>query len=535
MKKAHTMKPLRIACLAGTALICCAVPAAAASPAHQLLVSGASSGAIHRYDESTGAYLGNFGAAGQFQAAESAVVTPEKDLLVADATPRHVVVEQCYRHFLRRPPEQGGGNGWTGAFLGRLQIPDAWKFFVRSAENYLQNGRNNTSWTRSMFRLVLGREATAAELSAIVAELDAALPPGTDATFAGQPSRAVVAGRYTATAEAAAYLSSRGLDVSFAGSNRILRYDGRTGALKGVFATVPEPARPCDMAFGPDGHLYVTSPDTDEVLRFDGITGDFLGVWASGDRNAWTPAGLDAPTYLTFSPEGDLYVSSFNNDAIFRYGSDGTFIAKTPLPAGYLSWNPATWVKPEGLALGPGGELYVASYSRHQVLVFDRTSGALLRTAAAGYGLAWPRDLAFRDDGALMVGSLTGNQVLQFHPATGSFLGVFASGGGLNGPAHLLFTGNLDRSPSARIGDLSRLLDAWVSRGIADARDVDSAQRQLAQARDRLDSGAEGAAANILGAFRNHIRALENSRRLAPAYAARLIDEAQAIIDQLNE
>src|SRR5262249_27034289 len=66
----------------------------------------------------------------------------------------------------------------------------------------------------------------------------------------------------------------------------VLRYDGRTGAFLDVFVPPGSGSRldsSADLAFGPDGNLYVSSYDTDEVLRYDGRTGAFLdGVVPAG-------------------------------------------------------------------------------------------------------------------------------------------------------------------------------------------------------------------------------------------------------------
>ncbi len=49
--------------------------------------------------------------------------------------------------------------------------------------------------------------------------------------------------------------------VANAGTNSILRYDGVTGEFKDVFVLSGSGGlqRPCDLAFGPDGNLYVSS------------------------------------------------------------------------------------------------------------------------------------------------------------------------------------------------------------------------------------------------------------------------------------
>jgi sugar lactone lactonase YvrE len=76
----------------------------------------------------------------------------------------------------------------------------------------------------------------------------------------------------------------------------ILRFDGATAAPMGAFTSGGNLIAPFDLAFGPDGHLYVGSAATDDVQWFDGTTGPFLGVFADG-------GGVnDGVHYLTFGP-----------------------------------------------------------------------------------------------------------------------------------------------------------------------------------------------------------------------------------------
>lgn len=429
-----------------------------ASPSQRLLVSGAGTDTVHSYDRVSGAASGPVLHSPAPASPQSVVVSPDHDLLVADATPRQLVVEQLYRHFLNRAPEQGGGNNWTMAFLrSGMTLESMRAFFMGSAEAYLQRGATNTGWVNGMFQTLLGRDphapVYAAEKATLVARLDdelaAALavieqtepkpswwnnPLHVRRAHAGAASRWAVARAYSVGAECSTFLASQGLETSFTGTNRILRYDGSTGAYEGVFAVIEGLDSPSDMAFGPDGHLYVTSPDTDSILRLDGATGQFLGYVVQGRPFEHTPSVLDAPTYLAFGPQG-LYVSSFNQDRIELYNHEtGEFIGATPV---------VNWSKPEGLAFGPDGSLYVSSYSRHQVLHFNALTGQYLGVFAGGSALRWPRDLAFREEGGLFVTSLSVDQVLMYSHDNGAFVAPFTASTPLQDPSYLLFTGDL--------------------------------------------------------------------------------------------
>ena len=90
------------------------------------------------------------------------------------------------------------------------------------------------------------------------------------------------------------------LYVSSAGSNQILRFHGTSGAFLGVF--VDAVSFPDGLAFGPDGHLYVSSYVSSvnnssvidqAILRFDGTTGAALEPFVRfGSSSLFEPIGL---------------------------------------------------------------------------------------------------------------------------------------------------------------------------------------------------------------------------------------------------
>ncbi len=133
--------------------------------------------------------------------------------------------------------------------------------------------------------------------------------------------------------------------------------------------------------FGPDGHLYVSSRDGDKVMRFDGVTGASLGAFVTAGSG-----GLDAPRGLAFGPDGHLYVGEEVHDSVRRY--DGA----TGAPLGvFVAAGSGGLDRANDVAFGPDGNLYVASYGSDQVLVYDGSTGAYLRALATGLlsGPAW--------------------------------------------------------------------------------------------------------------------------------------------------
>jgi hypothetical protein len=90
-------------------------------------------------------------------------------------------------------------------------------------------------------------------------------------------------------------------------NSAILRYDGTNGAYKGIFASGNGLIRPYGLAFGPDGNLYVSSFKSDRILRFDGKTGQFIDEFAVSNGS---PNGLNGPKELIFAEDGTLYVNT---------------------------------------------------------------------------------------------------------------------------------------------------------------------------------------------------------------------------------
>lgn len=208
-------------------------------------------------------------------------------------------------------------------------------------------------------------------------------------------------------------------------TDSVHRFDAATGAALGVWMQTPELDGALGIVVGPDGHVYVASEEANKVLRFDGTSGAFLGVFVGDDPD--TPedesGGLSGPGAVLFGPDGHLYVSSFDSDAILRYdGASGAFQdVFVPEGAGGLNGPDA------GMVFGPDGNLYVPSYYSDQVLVFDGVTGEPLGAFTPDDGtLSRPRTLLFTGD-HLLVTSEGGGEVVRYAADTGAFVDVLVA------------------------------------------------------------------------------------------------------------
>jgi hypothetical protein len=122
--------------------------------------------------------------------------------------------------------------------------------------------------------------------------------------------------------------------------------------------------------------------------------------------------GLSSPQGITLGPDGNVYVAS-SPGAVLRYnGNTGqyinTFVAQG---SGGLAFDGEA-----GLAFGPDGNLYVPSGSTNQVLEYNGSTGAFVEafvTAGSG-GLNAPHGITFGPDGNLYVASNGSNAVLRY-------------------------------------------------------------------------------------------------------------------------
>ncbi|MFN8590102.1 MAG: hypothetical protein U0031_01490 [Thermomicrobiales bacterium] len=226
-------------------------------------------------------------------------------------------------------------------------------------------------------------------------------------------------------------------------ASQVLRFSGIPGdngkhAFKEIFAeqhkTNPGLAHPFDVTFGPDGHLYVPSQDTNIVGRYygpaagsgeagrpmphpaalAGIAPDDLppGTFVPSHKHA--PHGLRTVRRTLFGPDGDLYVADRDTDSVKRYGG-GT-------GALVYEYRDRQLNTPIHLAFRPtDGALLVGSRDRNAIFVIDPENATVAPLTASGAGgLNAPAGMAFGPDGKVYIASREGRQILRFDPHDGT-------------------------------------------------------------------------------------------------------------------
>ena len=155
---------------------------------------------------------------------------------------------------------------------------------------------------------------------------------------------------------------------------RIDRDGGRESLVTGL-------VNPTAMAFGPDGRFYVSS-------RFEGV------VYKVDDSGHYEAAVTDVGIAcgLAFAPDGALLVGD-RSGTIFRVLPGGKAVMIASLPASVAAFH---------LAMGPDGNLYVTAPTlTARDHVYRVSLDGKVEVAWSGFGR--PQGLAFGPDGALYI------------------------------------------------------------------------------------------------------------------------------------
>lgn len=188
---------------------------------------------------------------------------------------------------------------------------------------------------------------------------------------------------------------------------QILKFnsDGSNGQ---VFIS-EELAWPQDIVFVEDaGEVLISNLNSGRITRHDADDGSYIGNFATG---------IAGPTRMKIGPDGALYVLQWlGNGNVLRYAIDGT-------PMGEFTTVGVS--QAIGLDWDANGDLYVSSYNENSVRRYDQNGNDL--GTFIGSGLTGPTNIWFDEQGDLLVINYNGNSVKRFN-GTGVYVAEFITG-----------------------------------------------------------------------------------------------------------
>lgn len=191
------------------------------------------------------------------------------------------------------------------------------------------------------------------------------------------------------------------------GRHRVLKFDPQGKLLLALGTGKPgtgpdEFNQPTDLAFGPDGEVFISDGYGNSRVQKFAADGHFLKSW--GVRGT-LPGEFHLPHSLLFDVKGRLLVGDRENNRIQVFDREGQFLEQ---------WN---GFAPYGLALGAEGQIFVADARANQILRVDATGKVVQRWGRKGTAFGefdLPHMLAFDAGGNLYVAEVAGMRFQKF-------------------------------------------------------------------------------------------------------------------------
>ena len=172
---------------------------------------------------------------------------------------------------------------------------------------------------------------------------------------------------------------------------------------------------PRQIAFAPDGTMYVADSRNNRILHLD-TQGDILHIWGTFADGVNVPVGngtFNEPWGIAVGPDGSVYVSDTWNHRIEKFTADGQFL--TAWGTFGQDTSPDAFYGPRGLAVDNEGRVYVTDTGNKRIVVFDANGTYITEFGSAGFEPGQfdePTSVAIDKNGTVYVAD-TWNQRIQ--------------------------------------------------------------------------------------------------------------------------
>ena len=161
------------------------------------------------------------------------------------------------------------------------------------------------------------------------------------------------------------------------------------------------------------GHILVANRGASNVLEFDSQL-NFVKTWFDGE-------GLSVPNGMAMDPAGNVYMADTGNDRIVVFGPTGAKITE---------WSTLATLSNsvESLNFGPGGRLYASANPGNGVVVSYKTDGTDVQTLVTGAAFQNLGNVNTSVSGNLLISDFSGSRGMRELDQSGAVLQEFGQG-----------------------------------------------------------------------------------------------------------
>jgi DNA-binding beta-propeller fold protein YncE len=208
-------------------------------------------------------------------------------------------------------------------------------------------------------------------------------------------------------------------------TGRVQTFDRDYAFVSAFNMPVIQQGKPTGLSLGPDGLLYVADTHYSRVCVFT-LAGDLVREFGEFGEG---PGCFIYPTDVAFAPDGRIYVSEYGgHDRISVFDPNGAFLTAF----GACGSETGQLSRPAALRIDPTRKiLYVADACNHRIALYDLDGALLGYWGEPGQGagqLRYPYDLELMHNGDVLVCEYGNNRLQRFSPR-GESLGVYGRAG----------------------------------------------------------------------------------------------------------
>lgn len=205
---------------------------------------------------------------------------------------------------------------------------------------------------------------------------------------------------------------------------------------------------PVGIAFDSADRLHVTDEYNQRVSVFDS-SGDFITHWG---QLGSAPGQFNGPAGIAVDPQDNIFIADQHNSRVQKFSADGEYISGWGEPG----TGDGQFDLPWGIGLGADGAVYVCDWRNDRVQKFSPDGEHLLSVGASGDGdgqLNRPSGVAVDSDGLIYVADWGNERVQVFNP-DGTHAATLRGQATLSSWAMDYFSANPDEWEVRQISDL---------------------------------------------------------------------------------